>query len=202
MSVDEQFSAFVAAYRAAGDADPWPYLSQVDGVDRAELTLRIDRFLETTPRRRFDSAAFARFRDDAGRQRIVDDVLAAANLAELRGATSRRTLARALATRLGLAEHEDAVRARYHDIESGTVDPARVKPSIWEALSESLGATVERVRAAADAGFAGAAGLGAASPVFTRMEQTVDASTPFFDAAGSEPPADDADRVVDDVFFD
>ncbi|WP_354699064.1 hypothetical protein DSM112329_04768 [Paraconexibacter sp. AEG42_29] len=205
MSVDEQYSAFVATHRAEGDADPRPFLAKVGGLDRAELAARIDRFLETVPVRTFDSEAFARFRADPARQQLVDDALSTVTLKELRAGTSKRTVANALAARLGLGDHQDAVRARYHDIETGTVDPARVKQSVWEALSESLGATVDRVRSAADAAFAGSAGGRGGVAAFARMEPGTgfgSQAVPVVGGALAGASDGGRDAVVDAAFFE
>jgi len=195
---DEIFSRFVAEYRSAGDADPRPYLDELAGVDRAELVVRIDRFLETAPPPAFDVAAFARFRANADRQRLVADVLTTSTLAELRQAKTKRKLAASLAERLGLSAHETTVRARYHDIEAGNVDPARVRPSLWEALSEVLGTTVERVRDAAETAFTGPAAGPNAGVAFARHAYGPPA---VLSAADSDLRDENTDRIVDEAFF-
>lgn len=199
IGVDEIFSRFVTAHRKAGDADPRPYLDELSGVDRLELMVRIDRFLETAPPPAFDAAAFARFRADPARQRLVADVLNASTLAELRAGTNKRKLATALAERLGLSGHEDTVRARYHDIEAGNVDPARVRVSVWEALSDALGTTVDRVRDAAEAAFPGGASAPAAGFSFARHAYGPPAS---LGAPVADAPDEKSARIVDEAFFE
>ena len=159
-TIDELYRRYVREYRDSGDADPRAYLDKLRGVDRAELAARIDRFLDTAPPPAFDAAAFAKFRADPGRQALVTQILGAETLAELRAAAAvtRREVGEALAEQLGLAAQANAVRARYHDVEAGNVDPSRVAARVWDALAGILGTSAERLRDAAGATFGGAPG--------------------------------------------
>lgn len=197
-NVDELYRRYVSAYRDNGDADPRIYLDQLRGVDRAELAARIDRFLDSVPPPAFDATAFARFRADPRRHALVTQILNAETLAELRAdaALTKRAIGEALADELGLAAHANAVRARYHDVETGNVDPRRVRSRVWDALAGILGASAEKLRDAADRTFSGAPGQpgGAA---FARSEQAGSgAASPMSDIV-----ADSGDDEVDRVFF-
>jgi hypothetical protein len=170
-TIDELYRRYVREYRDAGDADPRTYLDELRGVDRAELAARIDRFLDTAPPPAFDAAAFAKFRADPTRQALVTQILSTETLAELRAAAAvtKREVGEALAEQLGLATRANAVRARYHDVEAGNVDPRRVAARVWDALAGILGASAERLRDAAGKTFGGTPGqTGAAA--FARSE--------------------------------
>ena len=198
-TIDELYRRYVSEYRDAGDADPRTYLDELRGVDRAELAARIDRFLDTAPPPAFDPAAFTTFRADPRRQALVTQILSSETLAELRtaAAATKREVAEALAERLGLAAQANAVRARYHDVETGNVDPRQVTARVWDALAGILGASAEKLRDAAERSFSGASGqLGGAA--FARSELAVDA------AVSNAPPAVDepGDEQVDRVFFE
>lgn len=198
-TIDELYRRYVAEYRGAGEADPRPYLGELRGVDRAELAARIDRFLDCESPRAFDAAAFAAFREDPRRKALVTRILETETLADLRteAAVSKRDVARALAERLGVAGHPAAVRGRYHDVETGNVDPRRVTGRVWDALSAILDAPVERLRDAAERAFGGGPGESPAT-AFARSE-----SADWGLARTATESAEDVDDdVVDRVFFE
>ena len=199
-AVDELYRRYVQEYRDVGDADPRPYLDELAGVDRAELSLRIDRFLQQAPAPAFNAEAFARFRTDPTRQALVARVLNPETLSTLRAASglTKADTAAALAERLELTGHELAVKARYHDIETGNTDPARIRPRVWEALSAVLRAPAEKLREAAENAFGGGQAFAPAfarAPVRSSRPGTWQLMTPF------ETP-DAADAVVDRAFFE
>lgn len=198
-TIDELYRRYVSEYRDAGDADPRTYLDELRGVDRAELAARIDRFLDTAPPPAFDSAAFARFRADPHCQALVTQILSSETLVELRtaAAATKREVGEALAERLGLAAQANAVRARYHDVETGNVDPGRVTSRVWDALAGILGASAERLRDAADRTFSAASGQAGAA-AFARSEPAARAA-PRTEAGLTE---ESDDNAVDRVFFD
>ena len=198
-TVDELYRRYVSAYRDAGDADPRTYLDELHGVDRAELAARIDRFLDTVPPPAFDAEAFAAFRADPGRQALVTQILESETLAEVRAeaAVTKRDVGAALAEQLGLAPQANAVRARYHDVEVGNVDPRRVAARVWDALAGIFDASAERVREAAERTFGAASGqVGGAA--FARSEPAGAGAL----SAESGVVEDSGDDVVDRVFFD
>lgn len=200
-TIDELYRRYVDAYRSAGDADPRTYLAELRGVDRTELAARIDHFLDSEPPHAFDAAAFAAFRDDPRRKALVTRILLGSEtLAELRAAAaaSKREVGEALAERLGLAGHAAVVRARYHDVETGSVDPGRVTERVWDALASILAAPAERLREAAERTFGDAASQegGAA---FARSQLKSRAAR--YEKAES-PDGDRDDDVVDVVFFE
>jgi hypothetical protein len=197
--VDDLYRSFVDEYRRSGDADPRPYLDELTGVDRAELSLRIDHFLNGAPPRAFDTEAFARFRADSSRAAMVARVLDADTLLSLRETTNltKAETARALAQRLGLGDRELAVKARYHDLEVGNADPSRVRQRVWEALSAVLRAPVDRLRDAAEIAFAGGPVGG---PAFARSVPLM-SSQRSLQRLETDEAVDAAQAEVDRVFF-
>ena len=197
-TVDELYRRYVNEYREAGDADPRTYLDELRGVDRAELAARINRFLDNAPPPSFDAEAFAKFRADPKRQALVARILESETLVELRteAGESKRAVAEALAERLGLTQHAAAVRARYHDIETGNVDPGRVRSRVWDTLAEILRAPAERLREAAECAFSAASGQ-TGRAVFARS------SRPAAVELSKElaPVHDSDDAAVNRVFF-
>lgn len=155
-TVEDLLRRFIIEHRASGAADPAPFLEQMSGVDRLELAAHIDRYLAEVPPPAFDAAAFARFRSDPARQALVKRIVDARTVKELRVAAglSLANVGERLASALGLDGREQRVKGRYHDVEFGKVDPARVRPTVWQALGELFGTSPERIRSAAETAFA------------------------------------------------
>jgi hypothetical protein len=199
-TVDALLSRYISEHRSIGDADPLPYLEELRGTDRAELAALIDDYLAHAPPRAYDLEAFARFRADPSRQAMVERILDDTTLVSLRkeAGVTKVGAGDALARALGLAGHEQRVKARYHEIETGLIDPDRVRPRVWEVLADALGASVDRVRSAAAGAFAARPG-GAPGVSFARTAEE-DASLAV--AAASAPLAAGDDDVVDRALFE
>ncbi|HVL95942.1 MAG TPA: hypothetical protein VM266_08785 [Solirubrobacteraceae bacterium] len=158
-TVDELFERFRAAYRAGETADPRPFLDELSGAERRELAVLVDAFLAHAPRDPYDPAAFAEFRGDPWTERLrrrVDDRLAESEeswstlLPRARTAArlKRATVVSRLAAALGVGEREQKVAGYYHRMETGTLPAPGVSTRVLEALSDILGISVERLRAA------------------------------------------------------
>jgi hypothetical protein len=201
-TVEELLHRYIADQRASGRANARTYLEQASGQDRIELAAHIDRYLAQAAGRPFDADAFARFRADPRRQAMVERILDDTTLEALRrqASVSKVRLAASLAAALGLAGRQQQVKARYHDIETGTVDPSRVRPRVWEALADMLGATAERVRASAESAYTNAGG-GLSGQAYARTAVTSVGATPVRTtrATGDHDTDEDA---VDRVFFE
>lgn len=195
--VETLLRAFIADYRATGRPHARRYLDEVTGTDRLELEAYIEQFLADEAERPFDPEAFARFRADPARAAMVERIVDDATLEQLRreAGVSKARIATVLAEKLGLPGRERPVKARYHDLERGAVDPDRVRRPVWEALAELFGERVERVRDAALAGFGGAADTG---PPPVAAFARVDVISPV---AGPVRGADD-ESDVDRAFFE
>lgn len=176
--VEELLHAFIAAFRAAGDADPRPYLRELTGTDRAELRALIDHFLAIEPPPAFDPAAFAAFRADPERAALVERVLDERSLVELRQAASltKADVGARLAAELELAGQESAAKGAYHRIETGQVEPERVKAPVWALLARYYDASIEQLRSATRAAFD--ARPTGPSTVFARSDATASAPSP------------------------
>lgn len=197
--VEDLLERYKTEHRNSESADPRPYLEQVSGLERAELRAHIDHFLASARSPAFDAAAFARFRSDAKRQQLVSRVLDDATLHDLvkNSGIKRVELGRRLAQRLGLPGHDARVRGRLRDIENGDVDLDRVRPSLWEAISDVVGEPADRIRHAAENALR--------RPETTHTEPSFARSAPTVSRASvpEAPDTDDADeqRLVDEAFF-
>lgn len=150
--VQELLAAFTAEFHEAGDADPRPYLRELSGGDRAELTALIDHFLATEPPPEFDAEAFAASR--AQHAALVDRLLDP-SLLDLRRAAqlTKADVGARLAAELGLQGQAVAAKGAYHEIESGTVAPERVRERIWTLLATLYDTSAERLREATRSAF-------------------------------------------------
>ena len=195
-SVEQLLQRFIAEHRKSGHANARRYLEQVGGTDRVELAAHIDRYLAEPRRGAFDPVAFARFRADPRRQAMVERVLDDTTLEALRkqASLSKAEVAQSLAASLQLEGREQAVKARYHDIEQGSVDPTRIRTRVWEALATLFGAQAERLRAAAESGFAGGLG-GAPGAVYARSSESAGLAA-MADPGAPSPEEDEVDRAL------
>ncbi len=56
--VEKLLSHYITEHRAGGAADPIPFLDQLEGVDREELSALIDGYLQRAPGREWDAEAY------------------------------------------------------------------------------------------------------------------------------------------------
>ena len=155
-AVEQLLQEFIREFRVSGDADPLPFLRQLQGGDRSELAALIDGFLSSAPPPPFDPDVFAAFRTSPRNTELVDRILAPdETLVELRkrARLQKADVGQLLADRFGFAGRSASAKACYHEIETGQVAPARVRDDVWQALSDLLGETRERIQQAAALAF-------------------------------------------------
>ena len=193
--------AYIAECRSEGQADPIPYLDQVQGAERAELAALIDHFLATTERLAFNANAFERFK---AKPRVVDmsrRILRSEpqTLEDLRkqAGVSKREIGEHLARELGIEGSAGETKARYHDIETGSIDPRRVRPKIWESLAAAFGATAAAVRDGAASAFGGALSRPGPGGSFARSDLAAGRHLQVRAAERTE-----GQRRVDEAFFE
>lgn len=204
--VETLFQDFAAAFERDRSTDPRPYLEQVEGVDRRELEVRIEAYLERAPRREWDSQAFA----GSMAERAVGAAAGAEPWPTLlprlrdRARLKRAEVVERLAAALGFPDSEQRVAEYLHRMEMGTLPASGVSSRVLEALGGILGSTAEALRRAGEAGDASAA---AGGEVFARRGAPVEGmaspgrsaelayeSTADADGAGRREP-DELDRL-------
>jgi hypothetical protein len=202
------FQAFVDAYRGDASTDPRAYLARVQGVDREELRLRIEAFLERAPLGEWDAERFEGSMAERAVAAASPEVDAAGEgaahgwpelLPELRDRArlKRATLVERLAAAIGFADEEVRVGAYYHRMERGQLPAGGVSATVLEALGSILGASAQSLR---EAGEAGEAGGPTGGEVFARMGAPAEgAASPGVSAAdleGARPEnPDELDRL-------
>lgn len=197
--VDRLYEAFTAARRAGEDPDPRVYLSQADGVDRAELGALIEGYLERAPRRAFNAERFA----GSSAESAVDAVVGGwpVVLPRLRDEARlpRDELVRRLAAALGVSGREEKVHRYYHEMEQGRLEASGVSQRVLEALGSILGRSADVLRRTGE-GLAGGGSLDAQSaPAFARLASPAPAASAA--AGGGAPKAeDDGWDEVDELF--
>lgn len=197
--VDELLQSYIEEHREGGEADPRAFLREVSGAEREELAALIDHYLSRVPAKAFDREAFERFRADPRWQALAERILAP-TLEELRtqAALSKREVAAALARDLDVVGHEQAVKARYHELETGQLEPPRIAARVWGALAALFGQSAERLRDAVESSREAGAG-GEAGVAFARQGLPPAPASP-----GTSPAADQAspgEDPVDAAFF-
>jgi hypothetical protein len=196
MSAPEQiFREFVDAYRRDSSTDPREYLSRAEGVDRDELRLLIEAFLERAPRREWDAEAFeGSIAERAMAEGWPELLPALRNRARLK----RATVVQRLAAALGFPGSEERVAAYYHLMEQGRLAPGGVSARVLEALGTILGTSAGRLRRSGEAGVPEA---GAGGEVFARVGAPSEArAAPALmyadlQAAAHAGPPDELDRL-------
>ena len=175
--VQRLLSQYIDEHRAGGEADPLAYLEQLEGVDRAELELLIDEYLQRSPGRPWDPEAF-----QGSSAEILADRLTRAfggeggswpvvlpRLRE-RARLARAELARRLADSLGVAGKEEKVEEYLHEMERGTLPADGVAPTVTERLAAILETSAEHLRHAGRS-LAGPAPPASPGTVFARTAE-------------------------------
>lgn len=137
--VEQLFDEYAVRFRRGERPDLREYLRRAgDGAD--ELAALVDVFLQAAPAPEPDEEALARARA------LVEGEPALLAARNRRGIT-RAQVVDALIERLGLDEAKrDQVRRRYHELETGQLEPKRVDARIWEALAPVLETAVADLR--------------------------------------------------------
>ncbi len=134
------FDEFVASFSAGGDPDVLDYLARA-GARRDELAALLDAFLAAAVLPEPGEEQVAAMRAwIAGQPPLLD-------LRVRRGLKVEPVVER-LRERLALpACSLAALRAAYHELETGLLDPGGVDRSVWDALREIFGANVRDLAA-------------------------------------------------------
>jgi len=180
--VGQLFDEYAVRFRRGERPDLREYLGRA-GPAAEELAALVDAFLQAVPPPDPDEASVARWRAAVAGE---PPLLELRRQRRLRRADVVESLIRLLA--LDPAKREK-VRARYHELETGQLDPDRVDARVWEALAATLKERVETVRAWA----APARPLSADPVVFARLADA-DEPPPAAPPAREEEP-DEIDRL-------
>ena len=118
--------------------------------------------------------------------------------ARLEASIKRPALLAQLAERLGIrdAEAQERLNERYHELETGQLEPARVQPALLDALGDLLGGIRETLAATR---FNPMPDLGP-SAVLNRSGDVAYSMMLTDEAAFGPEPTTDAERMVDDLF--
>jgi hypothetical protein len=143
-STDELLSKFIDAWNAGERPRAEDYLDQAAEAERTELAEMLHTFLEHAPPPNYSEATFAAIIHEPAVQAAANLIDEQTWLGLLPGLRRRAKLKRdevvaRLAEALGLAGKEAKVKAYYHQMESGTLDPAGVSRKVIEALGKVFG---------------------------------------------------------------
>lgn len=163
--VDELLERYAAAVRS-GDADPAPFLTEVEGSDRDRLERRMEIFLMASPveedgePREWDPSAYR----GSLAERIVGEIVEETRcpsgewpelipdlMAE--GELERETVVTELAEGLGAEtpEQVEKVRVYFHGMTWGTLDARQVTDTVLDRLAQILDSSRDALRQAGDA---------------------------------------------------
>jgi hypothetical protein len=137
-TVFELFDEYAARYARGEGPDARDYLARA-GDAAPDLGRLIDAFLQAAPPREPSAESVDLLR---ARVRAEPPILQA----RVRRGLTREDVIEHLRVALGLEERtRKALGRRYHDLESGFLEPAGVDASVWNALTDILGANVRRL---------------------------------------------------------
>jgi hypothetical protein len=130
--------AFVAAWARGETPDPREALDAAPPEEREALAAAFDRVLSAAPARPASPVNRAYVASLRERLEPAEPPLLEARVA---GGLRRAEVVRGLVERLGLVGEgvEEKVALRYHQLETGQLDPAGVDESVWSALVAILG---------------------------------------------------------------
>jgi hypothetical protein len=153
--VDRLFKEYVAEHRSGGEADPIAFLERLEGADRAELAALIDGYLQRSPGRPWDEAAYRGSAAEQLVESLRESLLGASGswpflLPELRhrAEVKREDLVSRLAEALGVAGKEEKVGDYYNQMEHGLLEPEGVSDRVLDALANLLNTTRDALRRA------------------------------------------------------
>ncbi len=151
--VERLLTEYIAEHRAGGEADPIAYLDRVGGADRAELVELIDAYLERSPGREWDAAAYKgseaeRVADAISRSLVGESGWWPLVLPRLRAKLemTRAAVVSRLADALGASGRADKVAGYYHAMEQGTLESSGVSARVLAALGEIYGSSGDYLR--------------------------------------------------------
>ena len=200
--VDQLFEQFKAAHTAGERVDVAALLAQIEGTDRAELTVLIDAFLARAPRAEWNPQAYERSGATHAVQAVSSSLRGQAGLwpsllprLRNRARIKRADLAAELAQRLGAEGQTAKVAGYYHEMEQGTLPAAGVSDTVLDALGAIVGVGRESLRKAGEALGPGPEGS-TVDAVFAREASIEVGAAPVdADAVSGAPELDEVDRL-------
>jgi len=159
VNVGELYDLYVKAFEA-GNVDPGPFTSQVEGEDRADLETMIENFLVSTPAAEWDEAAYREsisFRmapevvaSLSGTSGDLPEVLVGLRVRmKIKVGEVENRLAKLLGARS--PEEVELVRDYYHQLEYGTLPARPVSDKVFAALADIFKTSAGKLRAAGEA---------------------------------------------------
>lgn len=140
-AITELFQEYADAYARGDQPRAREYIARADASDREPLTELLDRFVAATPVREASPEEVVQLDAWVGGESLLLAL-------RTRHRLKRIEVVDALMTALRLKpEKREKVRLRYHQLETGQLEPARVDERVWEALATTLRTRSEELRA-------------------------------------------------------
>jgi hypothetical protein len=136
MSAERAFGEFAAAWERGEQPDPATTLASVDEADREPLAAMLAAYLAANPREVTEDEVLARAADPrSDPPRAWPELLPALRA---RTGTTRGALVARLAEALGHPDARAQVEEHVHELETGQLPAARVRPPVVAALARIL----------------------------------------------------------------
>jgi hypothetical protein len=206
-STDELLSRFIDAWNAGERPRAEDYVDRAPESERDELAGLIHTYLEHAPQPEYSEKTFAALLSEPAVQAasaLIESDSWQGLLPSLRrrAKLKRDEVVTRLAEALGVAGKERKVKAYYHQMESGTLNPSGVSRSVFEALGKVFGVDPRKIE---DAGSFSIAKLAVAdvhlrteaddAQRLERMESVEMAAPASPGIAKARPDMDEVDRL-------
>jgi hypothetical protein len=156
-SVNETLSAFIEAWNSGRRPDVDEYLERAPAPEREELAGLIRTFLLEAPVPAYSEETLAAIQADPATRKVAALLDEEAGLwpgllprLRHRMKLKREEVVAQLAEMLGFGANAPKVRAYYHEMETGTLDPRGVSRRVLEALAGIFGVSTGELEAAGD----------------------------------------------------
>ncbi len=154
--VDRLLREYIERFESGESADPGDLLDQVEGTERAKLSVLIEGYLEhSAPAQDWDPEAFEGSVAERAVARVTESWSEAAGqfpveLVRLRNARriTRADLVSRLADSLGVSGAREKVAFYYHRLEHGLLPAEGVSAKVWDALAKLLDTSADALREA------------------------------------------------------
>jgi hypothetical protein len=200
VGVEEILSEFIDDWNAGRRPRVGEYVDRAPEPSRDELAGLINAFLEEAPTPIYPEVTLAEIRNEPATRRAAmlmeEEGRWPALLPRLRNRAriKREEVVKSLAERLGVGGAEPKVAMYYHQMESGTLDPAGVSRKVVGALSQIFGVPESQLEPAD--WFPDAVGAAAPEPLYMRTESVMEERLEDVAAAAPPPsPGEDWDKV-------
>lgn len=201
-SPDRLLNEFVDAWNAGERPRVEDYVDRAPEDERDELALLLGTFLENAPQPRYSAETLAQIEGEATVAQLSSLIDSESGLwptllprLRRRAELTRDQVVEQLAELLGMSGREARIKPYYHQMESGTLNPAGVSRRVLDALARIFGVEEREIEEAGDF-----SAIGAAVPTSAFLRSTAQELRAGVDAEMAEAAHPGIRDEVDELF--